>query len=494
MRAVMLMFDTLSRSFLPNYGSDWVHAPNFERLGEKSIQFENFYAGSLPCMPARRELHTGRYNFMHRMWGQLEPFDNSIFDTLQKNNIYSHLVTDHSHYFEDGGATYHNRYSTWEGFRGQEGDRWVPRALADMTENANKLNKKGISPIQHFANRTRQQNEEDFSSVLTIEAGLEFIENYKDINDWFLQIECFDPHEPFYVPERFRKLYYDVVPQNQYFWPVYGEVQSDITSEDLNQLSKEYAALVSMCDYYLGKVLDLFDKEDLWKDTLLIVNTDHGFLVGEHGWLGKNISPLYQEIVHLPLFVSHPDYQGKSTNHTLAQTIDLPATILDYFNIDNKLDMDGKSILPALDESNKIHDEILFGINGGFVNIYDGRYLYMRSSQTKDNGPRKVHTLNFNHARGFLTKEELDTMVLKKGSRFTNSYPYLEIDIKEFVDTQKFGNLLFDLLEDPHQQNPIVSEEIESRLCQTMVDIMQQTEVPHSEYTRLGLTNYLKGD
>ena len=45
---------------------------------KKSTQFENFYVGSMPCMPARREMHTGRYNFLHRSWGPLEPFDDSM--------------------------------------------------------------------------------------------------------------------------------------------------------------------------------------------------------------------------------------------------------------------------------------------------------------------------------------------------------------------------------------------------------------------------------
>lgn len=68
MRAIMLMFDTLSKDFLSNYGNDWIQTPNFDRLREKTVTFDNFYGGSMPCMPARRELHTGRYNFMHRMW------------------------------------------------------------------------------------------------------------------------------------------------------------------------------------------------------------------------------------------------------------------------------------------------------------------------------------------------------------------------------------------------------------------------------------------
>lgn len=63
MKAIMVMYDSLNREMLEPYGCDWTLTPNFRRLAEKSVQFENCYVGSMPCMPARRELHTGRINF-----------------------------------------------------------------------------------------------------------------------------------------------------------------------------------------------------------------------------------------------------------------------------------------------------------------------------------------------------------------------------------------------------------------------------------------------
>jgi arylsulfatase A-like enzyme len=45
------------------------------------------------------------------------------------------------------------------------------------------------------------------------------------------------------------------------------------------------------------------DYYDMWDDTMLIVNTDHGFLLGEHGWLAKNYPPVYSEIANTPLFI-----------------------------------------------------------------------------------------------------------------------------------------------------------------------------------------------
>ncbi len=42
----------------------------------------------------------------------------------------------------------------------------------------------------------------------------------------------------------------------------------------------------------------LMDELELWDDTMLIVCTDHGFLLSEHDWWGKNRMPLYNEIAH----------------------------------------------------------------------------------------------------------------------------------------------------------------------------------------------------
>ena len=61
MKAIIVFYDTLNRRYLPCYNpAATTIAPNFQRLAEHSVQFDNSYVGSMPCMPARRELHTGR--------------------------------------------------------------------------------------------------------------------------------------------------------------------------------------------------------------------------------------------------------------------------------------------------------------------------------------------------------------------------------------------------------------------------------------------------
>lgn len=486
MKAIMVMFDTLRRSALPPYGNDWIKAPNFKRLAEKTITFENFYAGSLPCMPARRELHTGRYNFLHRSWGPLEPFDDSMPEILKNNGVYTHLVTDHSHYWEDGGATYHNRYNTWDGFRGQEGDRWKAHVGDIKIPEQLETVKRGISFKQNFVNRMYQQKEEDLSAYKTFEAGLQFIETNKTEDHWFLQIECFDPHEPFYTPQKYKDLYPHQYKGKQFDWPSYQPVTE--SKEAVEHVNYEYAALVSMCDAYLGKVLDLMDEYNLWNDTMLIVNTDHGFLLGEHEWWGKNIQPLYNEIAHLPFFIWDPRLGIKNKRRTaLAQTIDLAPTLLEYFGAEIPDAMQGKPLKEVILEDKRIRKGALFGVHGGHINITDGKYVYMRASQTPENQPLFEYTLMPTLMRNFFGKGQLEKAELTKEFSFTKDIPILKTPASTHFSSFRFGNKLFDKENDPKQLNKLQDADKELEMVELMRELMLQAEAPVEQFERIGI-------
>ena len=95
-------------------------------------------------------------------------------------------------------------------------------------------------------------------------------------------------------------------------------------------MKANYFALVGLCDYLLGKILDYFDEQKLWDNTALILTTDHGFMLGEHDWWAKNRMPMYNEIAHIPLFIYHPEYKqyvGESRS-AVTQNIDLMPTFL----------------------------------------------------------------------------------------------------------------------------------------------------------------------
>jgi arylsulfatase A-like enzyme len=489
MKAIMVMFDSLNRHMLPPYGCDWVHAPNFQRLARHSVTFDNCYVGSMPCMPARRELHTGRYNFLHRSWGPLEPFDDSMPGLLKKDGIYTHLVSDHYHYWETGGATYHTKYNTWEICRGQEGDPWKGQVKApEEPDYVGKFSGHRQDLFrQDLINRGYMQREETHSQARTFSKGLEFIRTNQGEDNWFLQIETFDPHEPFFSYQKYKDLYPHEYNGRHFDWPLYKQV--DETKEEIDHCRYEYAALVSMCDAYLGKVLDVMDELDLWKDTMLIVNTDHGFLLGEHDWWAKCSMPFYNEIAHTPLFIWDPRSRRKNERcDCLVQTIDIPATLLEFFDVQLPQDMLGKPLKDAISENKTVRDALLFGIHGGHVNCTDGRYVYMRAPVHPDNTPLYNYTLMPAHMHVMFSINELSSIELAEPFPFTKGVRTMKIKANDYFGTHKFGTLLFDLSHDPDQLNPIHEPSVEQKMITHMISLLKENDAPAEQYVRLGLT------
>ncbi len=91
-------------------------------------------------------------------------------EILKKNGVYTHLCSDHFHYWEDGGATYHTRYSSWECVRGQEMDPWkgvlgdvgLPEEIVGRDDEWLRIN---------WVNRKFMQREEDMPQPMTFKTG-----------------------------------------------------------------------------------------------------------------------------------------------------------------------------------------------------------------------------------------------------------------------------------------------------------------------------------
>ncbi|MBB6402821.1 sulfatase [Arthrobacter sp. AZCC_0090] len=485
MRAIILMFDSLNRHMLSPYADTIVEAPNFVRLAAKSVTFENFYAGSMPCMPARREMHTGRYNFLHRSWGPLEPFDDSMPEMLGKAGVHTHLASDHPHYWEDGGATYHPRYTTWEFFRGQEGDPWKG-VVAQSADDGGASDWRSGMKRQDVINRSYMPTEAEHSQTRTVDAGLHFIDTNQAADQWMLQIELFDPHEPFFTHPAFKAMYPHNYDGPGFDWPGYQKVTEPQSQVD--HARYEYAALVSMCDKSLGRVLDAMDQYDMWKDTLLLVNTDHGFLLGEHGWWAKSVQPWFNELVHLPMFLWDPRTAGRDTRRgALAQTIDIAPTMLRYFGLEPTADMQGRDLAVVLEDDTQVREAALFGIHGGHVNATDGRYVYMRAAADASNAPLEDYTLMPTHMRSRFAVPDLSDWQPADPFSFTKGLRTMKMPATSFMNSWAHGTLLFDLKTDPEQNTPLTDDDTELRMLQLLAELMHASDAPRSQFERLGI-------
>ena len=483
MKCIMVMFDSLNRRYLPPYGCTWTKMPNFSRLTQQTVTFDRAYVGSMPCMPARRELHTARYNFLHRSWGPLEPFDDSMPELLKKRGVYTHLVSDHYHYWEDGGCTYHTRYNSWEISRGQECDPWkgevagpvIPETVGGYGRNR-----------QNWVNRKYMQEIEDQSQHKTFSLGLEFMRKNYQADNWFLQIETFDPHEPYFSPKKYKALYPHDYKGRHFDWPPYDKVKE--TPEEVQHCRYESAALHSMCDDYLGRVLDVMDELDLWKDTMLIVNTDHGFLMAEHGHWAKCRMPFYNEIANMPLFIWDPRSGArKARRQSLVQTIDLPATILDFFGVELSADMQGQPLREVIAHDTPVREAALFGMFGAQVNVTDGRFVYMRAPKA-GNAPLYQYTLMPTHMNRRFGLDELRTMTRAESFPFTKGCPVMKLDVSgQALRPDKQKTMLFDLEQDPGQTKPLQVPAQERRMAELLRTLMRANAAPREQYARLGL-------
>ncbi|VFS89146.1 Sulfatase [Raoultella terrigena] len=168
--------------------------------------------------------------------------------------------------------------------------------------------------------------------------------------------------------------------------------------------------------------------------------------------------PLYNEVADIPCFIWHPQYGGAGeSRQALAQTIDIPATLLDCFGVDKPADMQGMSLLPVLRDDTPVRDYALFGYHGCHINITDGRYVYMRSPVERGIDGLFEYTLMPTRINRRFTPQELRETTLHPPFRFTKGCPVMKIPVESVMtrSVDRFGHRLYDLETDPTQQTPV---------------------------------------
>ena len=491
MKTIMILMDTLRRDVLDFYNNDTkVIAPNLSKFAKNATVFKQHWIGSAPCMPARRDIFTGRLNFLERSWGPIEAYDVTLIDKLKEAGIYTHIITDHTHYFRTGGEGYVQLFNTWEYNRGQEGDPWISQIDDPLMPNTFY----GRVRRQYQLNRKEWEGRPDkYPSPKTFLDGIEWIKKNKGKDDYFLMIETFDPHEPFDVDDKYMDMYEKVNMDRDYFEiPEYGE--ASVTKEATEYLKTRYKALVTMTDDYFGKFIDSLDEEEL-NDMMIIITSDHGFFFGEHGYLGKNVMPMYNELSHIPLIIKFPNNYliGKEIDN-LTQAIDFMPTILDYYNLETPDTVKGKSIFKKIESDDKEDESVLFGYHGLQMNVTDGEYTYLKAPK-ESNKPLFEYTSSLNKIRGYLGKGEEEKVEMGRFLKRTN-YPVYKVavDIPSQIASEKTKlslirqSYLFDIKSDYKQQNNLIEDKVlEQKYKKIMADLMKYHESPKEQFERLEL-------
>lgn len=488
MRTVLILMDSLNRRFLPVYNTEAEGiTPNIDKFAKDCVRFDNHFIGSAPCMPARRDIMTGRLQFLERSWGPVEPFDVTLPGELRKNGIFTHITTDHHHYFEIGGENYCQLFDTWDFHRGQESDPWISRVKKPaLNENAY-----GRRSSQHTLNYMAfSQKEENYPTPRTFRSACQWAEANRGCDNFFLMVEAFDPHEPFETPPEYLEQYHDTYQGPEFNWPGYTPVTEP--AEAVAHLKKSYLAALTMADKWFGKFIDCLKQNGLYRDTLILFTTDHGHMLGEHGYISKNFMHAYNELSHLPLLVKMPgESHAGECRKQLTQNIDLMPTILEYHQIPVPESVKGKSLLSCIEKQTPSKEQIIYGWFGRAVNVYDGRYTYFRAPKDAENQPCYQYCGIPSTLGKYLGTEHAGEIQTGRFLPYTD-YPVYKIPAREESDwwgdlAFVRNSLLFDLQNDYLQEHPVKDSVLEEEMCKKLAAGMREAQAPEEQYERLGL-------
>jgi uncharacterized sulfatase len=118
---------------------------------------------------------------------------------------------------------------------------------------------------------------------------------------------------------------------------------------------QEYLATIASVDEGVGKVLDFLEENGLAENTIVIYTTDQGFYLGEKGWFDKRY--MYEESLAMPLLIKYPNaIEPGTVIDDLTQNLDFAETFLDYAQAEIPSDMQGKSLRPLLENTQKSDD------------------------------------------------------------------------------------------------------------------------------------------
>ena len=200
-----------------------------------------------------------------------------------------------------------------------------------------------------FARGFQSFSAEDRDLARTVEQALEFVRHRESRGPWFGFLHTYDVHCPYDPPAPYRGRYAsaDAEPievENRCGNPDFNALE--LTPGQKRFLSDRYDEDVRRADDALAQLFAALDSLDLWRDTIVIVTSDHGEELGEHGPIGHERT-LSREVLGIPLFVAAPGVTARVVDVSVGLA-DVVPTILELAGRPVEGRVDGRSLVPLL--------------------------------------------------------------------------------------------------------------------------------------------------
>ena len=336
-----------------------VKTPNLDRLRKRGRVYEKAYAPAPFCTPSRAAFLSGMSP------ARLE---------LQQENAFGEVFTPQipliQEQFRANGYFTASVGKVWDSQpgekRGWDLNNWLPALLPGQVETPARL--LPHMPVEGGPTTNADEAEGDGRRA---RLAVKVLEEKRD-KPLFLALGFVRPHVAWIAPQK----YFDLYPPDKIkFTPAPEGDTKDIPAIAIKNrpqalpglmlegreppgFSKDqaearrgiaaYLACVTFMDAQLGLVLDALDREDRWKDTIVVFFGDNGHHFGDHGGLWRK-NTLFEESLRVPLIIASPGMPepGKSTA-ALADLIDVYPTLVDLTGIARPGTLDGVSLVPTV--------------------------------------------------------------------------------------------------------------------------------------------------
>lgn len=389
------------------YGSAFMRTPGFDHVAQNGTRFARAYCPSAVCTPSRISLLSGQYVGRHGAWnvGVNAGEDIDLLSHRLGRAGYQTCLVGKAH-FQAYGAGGQSSWESVEDHAEGYGDWSGPYYGFDTVQLALGHSVHGLSghygawlrerltpaEVTAFEHAEKADGEEDFggnaydwalptalsNAVWTGDTAIDFLEHRRDADRPFFLFASFqDPHHPHALPRDFTdRLDPESVPLPAFEpdelaslpphfqaahegrlkgsefarrWPVSGQHDGfdyrHVAPEAQRLARSYYYSLVQLVDAQLLRIWDCLERLGLDDTTLVVVTSDHGELLGDHGlWMKGPFH--YEELARVPFLMMGPGVARGNVRDDVVSLVDVVPTALAAAGIDaDHSVLDGDNLL-----------------------------------------------------------------------------------------------------------------------------------------------------
>ena len=376
----------------------YIRTPNFRRLMAESTTFTHAFVQAPVCSPSRASFVTGRYPRTTGLrWNgqRINPSERLVPRILAEYG-YECGLSGKLHLAPCHGGRVETRHRINDGYH----QFWWSHDLQDAWPGENQwrnwLEREGVKwpdPPRDSRAWAVPIDRKYHQSAWCVDRAIDFMRQQRSYGPWLMSVNIFQPHHPFwpvkefmdrYDPEKlpppsFQEGELETKPdyQRRQHTLGYGGRSFNETSElDRRRITAAYYAMIEQSDFEIGRALDALDESGQAENTIVIVTSDHGELLGDHGMYLKG-PYFYDCSMRVPLMIRWPTrYRAGQRVDALVEMVDLAPTLLEAAGIAPEPQMQGRPLTGILEGKTTTHR--------------DSVYMEMYDSGSRAGGPAMV--------------------------------------------------------------------------------------------------------